>query len=189
MHSAEERNAVRAMLRRASIVSSDDSGVQQLLALSGLASDLPKKIVHVQPFGFASNPPVGGEGLIVCPGGRSDRAMFLGGEHPDHRPKATPSGGTIIYDANGNMISIVQQNIRIVHATQISIEAPQVIVKGALTVTETFNVQNIGGVAAPATITGSANFTGDVTAGGISVINHVHGDVQPGSANTGPATG
>jgi phage baseplate assembly protein V len=188
-HSSEERNAVRAMLRRASIVSSNDSGVQQLLALSGLASDLPKNIVHVQPFGFSSNPPAGGEGLIVCPGGRSDRAMFIGGEHPQHRPLNTAAGGTIVYDAYGDVVSIVQANIRIVHAMQVSIESPEVIIKGALTVTETFNVQNTSGVMQPATITGSANFTGDVVAGGISVIGHVHTDVQPGSANSGPATG
>jgi phage gp45-like len=81
-HSSEERNAVRAMLRRAAVVSSSDGGAQQLLALSGLASEQLTNIVHVQPFGLSSNPPVGGEGLIVCLGGRSDRAMFLGGEHP-----------------------------------------------------------------------------------------------------------
>jgi phage gp45-like len=82
-YSSEERNAVRAMLRRAA-VSSNESGVQQLLALSWLASEQLTNIVHVQPFGFSSNPPVGGEGLIVCLGERSDRAMFLGGEHPQY---------------------------------------------------------------------------------------------------------
>jgi phage gp45-like len=97
-------------------------------------------IVHVQPFGFSSNPPVGGEGLIICLGGRSDRAMFIGGEHPQYRPLNTAAGGTIVHDAFGDIISIVQQNIRIVHATDISIEAPNVTIKGALTVTETFNV-------------------------------------------------
>jgi hypothetical protein len=35
-HSSEERNAVRAMLRRAAVVSSNDTGAQQLLTLSGL---------------------------------------------------------------------------------------------------------------------------------------------------------
>jgi hypothetical protein len=47
----------------------------------------------------------------------------------------------------------VQQNIRIVHATEVSIEAPNVTIKGALTVTETFNEQNAGGVTQPAMIT------------------------------------
>jgi len=56
-------------------------------------------------------------------------------------------------------------------------------------VTETFNVQNTGSVSAPATITESANFSGDVVAGGISVMKHVHIDVQPGCGNSGVATG
>lgn len=103
-HSPEERNAVRSMLRRAAILSSGDGGVQQLLALSGLASEKLKNVVHVQPFGVSGNPPVGGEGLIVCPGGRSDRAMFIGGEHPQYRPVNSPAGTTVLYDSSGNVI-------------------------------------------------------------------------------------
>lgn len=95
--SLEDRDAVRAMLRRAAIVAVNDGGAQQLVDLSGFASDQPKKIVRISDFGLASNPPAGGEGLIVCPGGRSDRAMFIGGEHKQYRPKNLAAGAVALY--------------------------------------------------------------------------------------------
>jgi phage baseplate assembly protein V len=115
-HSQEERNAVRAMLRRAAVVASNDSGPQQLFTLSGLASEQLKGVVRVQDFGVSSNPPVGGEGLIVCPGGRSDRAMFIGGEHPQFRPANSPAGTTVLYDSSGNTIFAKGQSGIVVQA-------------------------------------------------------------------------
>ena len=38
-------------------------------------------------------------------------------------------------------------------------------------------------------VTGTIHATGDVTAGTISVQQHVHGGVQTGGGNTGMATG
>jgi phage baseplate assembly protein V len=130
MHSERDKNALRAMLRRAAIEAVYDAGNQQLLDLIGLASDKPRKVPRVESFGLASNPPGGGNGLIVCPGGRSDRAMFIGGEHADYRPKGQPSGGTTIYDANGQAISFVKNNIRIVGTQTITLTAPTFILNG-----------------------------------------------------------
>jgi phage gp45-like len=109
-------DAVRTMLRRGAIVAADDSGPQQLLTLSGLASEQLKKIVKLQQFGISSNAPVGANGLIAALGGRSDRAMFIGGEDPASRPRSTPIGGTTIYDAYGQALSFVQNNVRLVCA-------------------------------------------------------------------------
>lgn len=180
---------VRQMLRRAQLLRLDDSGSQQLLDLSGLKSDKPRQVPRLMGFGFSSSPPAGADFLLLALGGGASRAMALGGEHADYRPKNRPPGSTIVYDAYGSIVSLVEQNIRIVHAAEISIEAPVVTIKGALTVTETFNVQNLGGDAAPATIAGSFNVTGsiaadgDVTAGTISVRHHNH---PIPSGNSGP---
>lgn len=103
MHS-EDRDAIRAMLRRAAIVAADDSGAQQLLTLTGLAGEQLKKVVNVQPFGLSSNPPVGGQGVLLSLGGRSDRAMFFGGEHGGYRQKNLAAGAAVLYDQNGNVI-------------------------------------------------------------------------------------
>lgn len=100
----ESEDGVRGGVRRTTIVAVDDSGVQQLLTLSGLKSEQLKKIVRILPHGFSSNPPVGSEGLIHQMGGRSDRAMGHGFEHPQYRQKNLPPGTAVLYDQQGNVI-------------------------------------------------------------------------------------
>lgn len=103
-HSMEGNDATLAMVRRAMVQKVDDSGPQQLLNLIGLAGDMPQKVVRVLDHGFASNPPLGAEGILKSLGGRSDRAMFIGGEHPQYRQKNLASGASVLYDQNGNII-------------------------------------------------------------------------------------
>lgn len=100
----EGHDGLRGSIRRVSLVKMDDSGTQQKATLSGLASEEMKDIVRVQPFGLTSHPPAGAEGVLVAMGGRSDRAMVLGVEHKDHRPKDSPAGTSVLYDDKGNVI-------------------------------------------------------------------------------------
>ena len=125
----EDQDAVRATLRRAAITKVDDTGNQQLLNLQGLASDQPQKVVRVLPHGFSSNPPPQSEGIIKSLGGRSDRGMFIGGEHPQYRQKNLTSGAAVLYDQNGNIIFANMQN-----GIQISAKTGNVYVKAAGTV-------------------------------------------------------
>jgi phage gp45-like len=115
--SPEDRDAIRAMLRRAAVVASDDSGSAQKLRLSGLASEQLDGVVRIVDFGFASNPPAGGEGMLLCPGGRSDRAMFIGGEHRQYRPTALPIGACALYNSSGQIIKLIQNEIDVVCGT------------------------------------------------------------------------
>lgn len=129
----EINDAIRAMLRRASVVDVDDTGPQQLLTLTGLASEQPRKVVRSQPFGFSSVPPAGAEGLLLTQGGRADRCHFLNPEHPTYRPTKTQLGGTVIYDANGQAVSLVKNSIRIVGTGTLTIVAPNIVLDGAVT--------------------------------------------------------
>lgn len=56
---------------------------------------------------------------------------------------------------------------------------------------QTLTLTAPGGVTinADVTVNGTVTATGDVTGDSISLVNHVHTDVQAGSDNTGPATG
>lgn len=100
----EHDDALRSKARRARVVKVDDSGTQQKLDLRGLASDQPQKIVRIGQHGFTSNPPQDSEGILIALGGRSDRLMFLGGEHKDHRQKSLKAGQAVLYDDKGNVI-------------------------------------------------------------------------------------
>lgn len=167
----EHDDAIRNMLRRVTLVEVDDSGPQQKMVVRGLAGEELRGVVRVQPYGFTSNPPAGAEGLLVALGGRSDRAMLLGVEHPDFRQKSLGEKSTALYDAAGNIVSIVQGNIRIKHASSISIEA------GPTTIT----IDGSG-----MTVTGPVQFNGPSVRHNSKNIGdtHTHSGIQPGGANT-----
>jgi phage gp45-like len=105
------------MLRRAQLVSLDDSGVRQLLALSGLKADQPPKVPRMADFGFASSPPPGADFLLLSLGGGS-RMMAIGGEHKDYRQANLPSGTSVLYDASGNVIFAKGSNGIVVKANE-----------------------------------------------------------------------
>lgn len=112
-------DVVGSAVRRARITKVDDSGTQQKVDLIGLAAEKPQKIVRVQPHGFSSYPVDDAEGVMIQMSGRSGRTLFLGGEHKDKRPKNLPKGGTVIYDADGNVVRVVGDDLQIKHKTKI----------------------------------------------------------------------
>lgn len=112
-------DAVGSAVRRARVTNVDDSGTQQKVDLIGLASEKPKKVVRVQPHGFSSYPIDDAEGVMIQMSGRSGRTLFLGGEHKDKRPKNLPKGGACIYDADGNVVRVVSDDLQITHKTKI----------------------------------------------------------------------
>jgi phage gp45-like len=109
-HSMEGNDATLGTLRRGSVQKVDDSGDQQLVDLQGLKNDSPMKVVRILPHGFSSNPPLQAEGILKSLGGRSDRLMFIGGEHPQYRQKNLATGAAVLYDQNGNVIYANMQN-------------------------------------------------------------------------------
>lgn len=109
-----------ATLRRGTVQKTDDSGTQQILKkMTGLRSEAFEDVYRPQPHGFSSHAPAGSEGLFLALGGRSDRLVALGFEHKDKRPKDLPEGGTVLYDADGNVVRIVKDDMQITHAKKI----------------------------------------------------------------------
>jgi phage gp45-like len=74
-------------------------------------------------FGETSHAPPGAHGLLLSVAGRRDQAVLLGLEHETHRPRNLAVGDRAIYDAHGNIISLVQQNIRIVSPGHVHVTA------------------------------------------------------------------
>ncbi|VTZ27570.1 conserved hypothetical protein [Methylocella tundrae] len=150
----EHDTAIKGSLRRVSVVSIDDAGTQQRATLNGLSGEQFKNVVRSQHFGLSTVPPAGGEGVILMQGGRSDRAHVLGLEHPQYRPKNTEQGGTVLYDANGQAISLIKKNLRIVGTDTITLTAPKIVLDGMV---------YLGGADAslPASMKGTIDTAGD----------------------------
>jgi phage baseplate assembly protein V len=121
--SDESDAAIKNMLRRATLVEVDDAKGQQRVRVKGLSGEELRDVYRYQTHGFTSTPVVGAVGLIANLGGRSDRAVLLGLESEDLRPKNIGVGGSAIYDHTGNIVSVVQPRTRIIHSTEIVIQA------------------------------------------------------------------
>lgn len=110
----------------------EHKGGQQFVSGRGLYGDGHTRIHRPEPHGFSSWPVKGGIGLLITQPGSRDDAVVLGGENPGLRPAGDllTAGGTAIYDADGNIVSIVGATLRIVHATEVRIVAPKIVLDG-----------------------------------------------------------
>ncbi|ORE91007.1 phage baseplate assembly protein [Aurantimonas sp. 22II-16-19i] len=140
----------------------DHRGGQQFVNGKGFAGDGYESVHRIEPHGFASHPVAGGIGLLTGVRGNRDSAYVVGGENPSLRPQGDflTAGGTAIYDAAGNIVSIVSAKIRIVHSAEIRLTAPQIILEGEV------HIGGEGGV--PASMQGTIDSDGDVDISGFA---------------------
>lgn len=108
-----DRDIGRTQLLRARLIETDDANDFQQLTFQGLKNQRPSQIGRNQPFGLSTHAPPGSIGHILNVGGRADQMWCLGFEHKDHRPRDLGAGYTVLYNAHGDAVSLVQQNIRI----------------------------------------------------------------------------
>jgi phage gp45-like len=104
----EGADGLKTMLRRATLLKTDDTGTQQILRKLRGNGERPEDVVRFQDHGISSHAPAGSEGWLAALGGRSDRLAALGFQHKEHRPKNLPEGGVALYDADGKILKIVK---------------------------------------------------------------------------------
>lgn len=110
----------------------EHKGGQQFVNGRGFAGDGFERVHRIEPHGFASHPVKGGIGVALSARGQRDSAYVFGGENPGLRPSGDMlgPGGTAIYDAAGNIVSIVGASLRIVHSSTIHLVAPEIVLEG-----------------------------------------------------------
>lgn len=82
----------------------DDSNEVQLLKLETLAGVVADKVERVQNYGVTSNPPEGGEAIVVNVGGNSDHPVVIALDGGKYRKKDLKPGEVAVYDKNGSYI-------------------------------------------------------------------------------------
>lgn len=154
-------------------------------------------------------PPSKGEQcLVLSPGGDLASGMVLVGLDSDSYPAPAdsptlhrtqyPDGAVIDYDHGAHSLTATlpgDGTATVIAPGGITLDAPtthitgECLIEGLLTYTAGMHgIAGDGGVAA--VIQGQVHTTGDVVAGGISVLTHIHGGVSPGaSTSAGPVAG
>lgn len=138
----------------------DDGGaVQKVQVRFG-----PLEIIDAMPaphdFGFTCNPPIGSDVFASFLGGNRSNGMIVVIGSQAYRMKNLKSGEVAIYDALGQSVHLTQSGI--------------VVNSAGLPITINGDIQLNGGL----------NATGDVVAGGKSLIHHKHGGIRIGIDET-----
>ena len=128
----ELRDGLRNLLRRATLAQNATVGSDQVLAtLSGRVGELFSQVPISHAYGFHAEPLAGASALLLALGGRSDCVHAIGIDDPRGRPSLGP-GAVAVYDASGQIVSLVQKKIRVVSPTSITLNAPVVYYTGTL---------------------------------------------------------
>jgi phage gp45-like len=147
----------RAVLRAV-----DDAGDLQRLQLSLLSEETRDEVERLQSYGFTAVPIPGAEAIVVSVGGNRDNPVAIAVDDRRFRPTGLLPGEVCVYSRRSDQrITLKADGTILVQAPKLRIEAPEVEIDGAVSV------------------------TGDVTAGGVSLRTHRHGGVTTGAAQTG----
>ena len=138
----------------------DESKGTQQAQLALPGGPLPNGVPVMQHYGFASRPMPGADHVVICIAGDRTRAVSVASGDQRYRPSTMQPGEPWIWDHLGSSVVLGADSVIRVKAA-----SGTVVIEGSLTV------------------------TGDVTAGGISLVQHVHGGVQAGGSDTGAPIG
>lgn len=166
MSALEQR--VRLMLGRAIVRLVDDAKLAQELQVDLLEDESQDGVEHLQSYGLAFHPHPDAEAVVACAGGLRSHAIVIAVADRRYRLKNLQQGEVALYDDLGNLVKLGRTKIEITAVSAVDLTAP-----------DGFTIN------ADVTLNGKLDATGDVTAAGISLINHTHSGVDPGSGNTG----
>lgn len=170
----------RNSIGRATLTLVDDSGTAQVLQFEGYKSEVRDGMQRIGEFGFASVPLVGASAVTLHQGGDRGFNSAVGIEDARYRPKGLRPGESGLYGVNGadaqGKGGSMWWALQALAGQVARLWGKTINVGDSNTVTINCTGQAIN-------ITGQ---TGDITVNGVSLVNHVHTGVTPGSGTSGP---
>lgn len=177
------RRRVRLMVGRAVLSAASDSGGVQMVQLKLLADEVRDGVERMQNYGFTSVPLAGAEGVMVCVSGDRDHGIVVVMDDRRYRLKSLQPGEVAMYTDEGDTIVMKRgRQIGVSAGTKITATAPVVEIAASTKVTLTTPLVEMS---QDLSVGGSVSVAGDVVAGGISLVTHLHSGVVSGGGNSG----
>ena len=167
------KNGIANMLARGVVALGNSASKLQSLQLRLLAGEVKDNVEHLEPYGFTACPLPGAEALAAFIGNDRSHGVVVVVADRRFRLQGLKPGEVALYTDEGDRIHFKRGRI-------LDIETDTLNIKASASVN--FDTPLI-------TSTGRIESQGDQIAAGISQINHQHGDVQPGSGQSGPPLG
>jgi len=95
---------IKSIFSRSLIESVDDDGEIQIVKVSGIANEVKPDIERIQDYGLTSNPPVGGESVVLYFGGDRSDGVVIKTDSGEHRITSLNSGEVCLYSQHGQQI-------------------------------------------------------------------------------------
>ncbi|MFW5901895.1 MAG: phage baseplate assembly protein V [Thermodesulfobacteriota bacterium] len=195
---------IRLMISRGVVKLVDDSLKLQGVQTAILGAE-PAWAERFQEYGYTSHPLEGAEAILAAVGGARSHLAAIAVDDRRYRIKDLEPGEVCLYTDEGDEIRFKRgQVISVVAGSKLDVSAPEVNVVAStsvkfdtpkVTCTKELIVQGLitgqggmsvsGGDGAAVQVDGEAEFSGDVTADGVSVAHHKH-DGDSGGTTSEP---
>lgn len=174
---------IRSLLGRGVLSATQDEPMLRTINAEFLPGDVREEIEHFEPYGWGSRSHPGAEVFAAFFNGDRSHGVALVVADRRYRLKLE-EGEVAIFDDIGQKVHLTRDGIKVVTPKNLVGEVggtANVTVAGSATLKASSVT-----IDAPTThFTGSVTAAGDITAGTISLQQHVHVGVQSGPSNTG----
>lgn len=164
---------MRNILARGLVALGNSASKLQSLQLRLLAGEVKDNVEHLEPYGFTASPLEGAEALAGFIGGDRSHAVVIVVADRRFRLQGLKSGEVALYTDEGDRLHFKRGRIIDIETVTLNIKATDSV---------NFDTPLL-------TSTGRIESAGDQIAGGISQIDHLHGNVMVGQAQSGPPVG
>lgn len=135
------KDRIYMLAGRAIIAAVNDGEALQELQLKVLSGEALSKVQNIQGFGFASNPPVGSEAIILSMGGARANSVVIATDNRKVRLKNLASGETAIYTDDGTYLHLKKAGqVEVKAATLLTVDVPDALFKGNVKIEGTLEV-------------------------------------------------
>jgi phage baseplate assembly protein V len=173
MNTADLTRRLDNLLRQGTIYATDPAKARCRVKSGSLLTDwLPYFVHRAGSRRDVEHPTTGEQCLVLSPSGVMAAGLVLVGINSDQFP--APHSNQALHSSHFSDGAVISYN-RETHTMTATLPAG-----GSATINAPAGVQIIGDVS----ITGTVTVSEDVTASGISLVNHVHSGVERGNANT-----
>lgn len=123
------------MLARGTVVSADSGPKLQTIDARLMAGERPTKLEHFESYGFTARPHEGAEVVAGFVGGNRDHGFVIAYGDRRYRMQGLAGGEVALHDDQGQSIHMKRDGMVIKSGKPVTIEAPQIVLKGAIQIT------------------------------------------------------
>lgn len=163
------RRGLASVVARGVVMLVNDAAKMQALQVRVMADEVLDDVEHWQPYGFSAHPLGGAEALVLAVGGHRAHSVVVSCGDRRYRLTGMEGGEVAIYTDEKDKIHLKRGRVIEVETHTLNIKAADSVNFDTPTITQT----------------GQIVAQQDVVAANVSLIQHLHDDVQPGEGQSG----